>query len=265
MTGQTLQMHFGTKRQRRRREIFDGGFTDSWRDLCEQRLDWWQVLSDDERARLESVALALIARADWEPASGFEITEEMQVLISAQAALLTVNLPYDDPYRDVRALIVHPTTAVMHGEHTQVDGIYSDDPTPILGEAVLHGPVLVSWDEVQADVHHAGDGRNVVFHEFAHKLDMLNGDADGLPPMAPALAERWVPLCTSVYDAVAEGRAGHVLDAYAGVNPAEFFAVVTEAFFDDPHELAHHHADLYECFADYYGQDPATWFEPSAP
>lgn len=255
-------MHFGTKRHRRRRELLDAGFTDPWRALCEQRLDWWQVLTDDECRRLERVALGLIANADWEPANGFAVTEEMQVLIAAQAALLTVNLPYEDPYHDVRAVIVHPTTAVMHGEHTQVDGIFSDDPTPILGEAVLHGPVLVAWDEVQDDVHHAGDGRNVVFHEFAHKLDMLDGETDGVPPMDQDLAARWIPACTAVYEAVVEGRAGDALDDYAGVNPGEFFAVATETFFDDPHGLAHEHPELYACFVEFYGQDPATWFEP---
>ncbi len=253
-------MLFGTKRRRRRREIFDAGFRDDWRDLCRGRFDWWDVLDDGERERVELVALGLVATAEWEPAQGFTITEEMQVLIAAQAGLITSNLPYEDPYRDVRAVIVHPTTAIMHGEHSQVDGVYSDDPTPILGEAVLHGPVLVAWDEVQDDVHHAGDGRNVVYHEFAHKLDMLDGVTDGTPPMSAELAERWVPVCTEVYEAVVEGRAGHVLDDYAGVNPSEFFAVATEAFFDDPVPLRREHPDLYGCFVDFYGHDPATWF-----
>ncbi len=252
-------MLFGTRRHRRRRELLDAGFTDEWRRLCQQRLDWWTELADDERDRLEMVALGLVAEADWEPANGFTITEDMQVLIAAQAALLTVNLPFDDPYRDVHAIIVHPTTAVMHGEHSQVDGVYSDDPTPILGQAELHGPVLVAWDEVQDDVAHHGDGHNVVYHEFAHKLDMLDGVTDGTPPMSRELAERWVPVCTEVYEAVVEGRAGEVLDDYAGVNPAEFFAVATEAFFDDAEGLEHEHPELYDCFREFYGQDPAAW------
>ncbi len=251
-------MLFGTRR-RRRRELFDAGFTDEWVALCRKHLDWWDELTDGELDRLQAVALGLVANSDWEPANGFTITEEMQVLIAVQAALLTVNLPYDDPYRDVGAIIVHPTTAVMHGEHSQVDGIFSDDPTPILGEAMLHGPVLVAWDEVDDDVVHHGDGRNVVYHEFAHKLDMLDGVTDGTPPMSAELAERWIPVCTETYEAVAQGRAGHVIDDYAGVNPSEFFAVVTEVFFDDARALRHEHPDLYGCFRDFYGQDPARW------
>ncbi|MBS1836629.1 MAG: zinc-dependent peptidase, partial [Actinobacteria bacterium] len=183
-------MLFRTKRRRRRRELFDAGFTDAWRELCAARFAWWDDLGAGERNRLEAVALGLIAGADWEPANGFTLTEEMQVLIAVQAALLAANLPYEDPYQDVHAIVVHPTTVVLRGEHSQVDGLVSDDPMPILGQAEYHGPVLVAWDEVADDVVHHGDGRNVVFHEFAHKLDMLDGTVDGTPPMGPELAGR---------------------------------------------------------------------------
>lgn len=252
-------MRFGTRRQRRRRDLLDGGFRDTWRELCAVRFAWWADLADGERERVEAVALGLIAEADWEATNGFAVVEEMQVLVAAQAGLLTANLPFEDPYQDVHAIVVSPTTVVLHGEHSQVGGLVSDTPMPVLGQAEYHGPVLVAWDEVADDVVHHGDGRNVVFHEFAHKLEMLDGVTDGTPPMDAELAQRWVPVCTSVYEAVVEGRAGHVLDDYAGVNPAEFFAVGTEAFFDDPVGLRREHPDLYTCFADFYRQDPATW------
>lgn len=253
-------MHFGTKRHRRRRELLDAGFTDDWRELCATRLDWWPDLDADTRSRLEAVALDLIAGVDWEPANGFAVTEAMQVLISVQAGLLVANVAIEDPYRDVHAVIVHPTTVVLHGEHSQVDGVVSDDPTPVLGQAEYHGPVLVAWDEVEDDVHHHGDGRNVVYHEFAHKLDMLDGTLDGTPPLTSAeLAQRWIDVCTRVFRAVEVGEAGEVLDDYAGVNPAEFFAVATEAFLDDPVGLRDEHPDLYAVLSEFYGHDPASW------
>lgn len=227
--------------------------------MCAARFVWWADLTADERARLEGTALGLIANADWEPANHFEITEEMHVVIAVQAALLVVNLPFDDPYADVHAIVVHPSTVVMHGEHSQVPGVVSDDPMPVLGQAEYHGPVLIAWDEVIADVVHHGDGRNVVFHEFAHKLDMLDGTTDGTPPMDAELGRRWVEVCTRVYESVVVGEGGDVLDEYAGVNPAEFFAVATEAFFDDPIGVRHEHPDLYRCFAEFYHQDPASW------
>lgn len=253
-------MIFGTRRRRRRRELYDAGFTDDWRQLCRDRLDWWAVLAPDERERVELVALGLIARADWEPANGFEVTEDMQVLIAAQAALLTANLPYEDPYRDVHAVIVHPTTTIMHGEHSQVDGIYSDDPTPVLGEAMMHGPLLVAWDEVQDDVHHAGDGRNVVFHEFAHKLDMLNGPPDGLPPLHEGMnRQAWIDAFEPAYAdfcaRVDDGEATHI-DPYAAEHPAEFFAVTSEVFFEAPDLLHREYPAVYEQLRQFYRQDP---------
>ena len=98
-----------------------------------------------------------------------------------------------------------------------------------------------------------------MFHEFAHRLDMLDGEADGTPPMADVeQSQRWVEVCTRVYEQVVEGRGGTVLRSYAGVNPAEFFAVATEAFFDAPVELRRQQPDLYEVLGGYYHQDPAA-------
>lgn len=250
-------MRFETRRHRARRELIEGGFGDDRRALCGRRFRWWRGLTGPERERLEAVALTLEADVSWEPARGFEVTDEMKVTISAQAALLVLGLP-DGMFRDVHTVIVHPTTLVLEGEHSQVEGIVSDDPMPVLGEAHDHGPVLLAWDEVLADARHAGDGRNVVLHEFAHKLDMLDGTVDGTPPLgSPDRYERWIEVCTEVYTEVVEGNGPAVLDPYAGVNPGEFFAVATEAFFDAPGELLDQRADLYRVLADFYGQDPA--------
>ena len=240
-----------------RRQQLAAGFTDDWRSLCARRFGWWEPLTADERDRLERLALGLVVDADWEAARDFEITDEMRVTIAVQASRLVLELP-DDPYRDVHAIVVHPTTLVLTGEHSQVEGLMSDGPMPVLGEASFNGPVLVAWDQVLDDARHPGTGRNVVFHEFAHKLDMLDGTTDGTPPLdTQEQFDRWVEVCTRVYEEVVEGRGGEVLDPYAGVNAAEFFAVATEAFFDDPRGLRHEHADLYGCLADFYRQDPA--------
>lgn len=251
-------MLFETRRHRVRRERLASGFTDEWRAVCARRFRWWPRLSDDERNRLESIALGLIVDKDWEAARDFEVTDEMTVVIAVQAALLVIGLPDVDPYRGVHAIIVHPTTLVLTGEHSQVEGLVSDEPMPILGQAEYNGPVLVAWDQVLDDARHTGNGHNVVLHEFAHKLDMLDGTTDGTPPLADQEQfDRWVRVCTAVYEQVAAGRGGHALSSYAGVNPAEFFAVATEVFFDDPHGLRSEHRDLYQCLADFYRQDPA--------
>lgn len=251
-------MRFETRRHRDRRELFEAGFRPEWRELLDARVPLWRRLDDEERSRLEVLALQLIADVHWEAANGFDITDEIKVMISSEACVLILGLP-DDSFRGVHTVLVHPTTVVLTGEHSQVAGIVSDGPMPILGQAELHGPVTIVWDAVKDEARHPGSGHNVVFHEFAHRLDMLDGAADGTPPMGSVeQSERWVEACTRVYGQVVEGRGGTALRSYAGVNPAEFFAVATEAFFDDPLALRHQQPDLYEVFADYYRQDPAA-------
>jgi Mlc titration factor MtfA (ptsG expression regulator) len=251
-------MLFETRRHRMRRERLDAGFLPEWRDLVATKLRWWATLTPAEQERLESLALAIVADKAWEAAQGFELRDEIMVLIAVQAALLILELP-DDSYRDVHSIIVHPTTLVLTGEHSQVQGVVSDDPMPILGQAVYNGPVVIAWDSVVDEARHPGRGHNVVVHEFAHKLDMLDGTVDGTPPLAtPDDLARWIEVCTRVYEDVAAGRGGAVLSPYAGVNPGEFFAVATETFFDNPHGLRSEHPDLYGVLGDFYRQDPAS-------
>ncbi len=247
---------FGMGRRRARKERWEAGFRPEWRDLLAQRLDHWKLLDDDERARLEWIALGLIVDKTWEAAQGFELDDEIIVTIAGQAALIAIGLP-DDCYSHVGSIIVHPTTVVRTGEHSQVSGLVSDAPMAILGEAHYGGPVIIVWDAVLKEARHPGSGHNVVFHEFAHKLDMLDGSVDGTPPLAtPEQFGRWVEVCTQVFEQVARGEAGHSLEPYASVNPAEFFAVATEVFFDNPVGLRHEHPDLYAVLSDYYRQDP---------
>jgi Mlc titration factor MtfA (ptsG expression regulator) len=239
-----------------RRERYEAGFLPEWRDLLAEKLGHWRHLDAGERERLEGLALELVAEKAWEAANGFELTDEMMVVISAQAALLILGLP-DDSYRGVHAIVVHPTTVVMTGPHSQVAGLVSDAPMPILGQAVDGGPVVLVWDTALDEARHPGRGHNVVFHEFAHKLDMLDGTVDGTPPLAdPEEYQRWVAVCTATYEQVVEGRGGHSLRPYAGVNHGEFFAVATEAFFDAPDLVHREHPDLYEVLRAFYRQDP---------
>ena len=249
---------FETRHHRERRHRLEAGCQPAWRDLLATRMRTWRQLDDAERERLELLALQLLVELHWEAAHGFELSEDIEVTIAADAALLLLGLP-DDSFARVHTVLVHPTTVVLSGEHSQVAGIVSDGPMPILGQADLHGPVLIVWDAVLEEARHPGSGHNVVFHEFAHRLDMLTGDADGTPPMSGTeQAEQWVRVCTDVYQRVVEGRGGTVLRSYAGVNPAEFFAVASEAFFDAPVPLRHEHPDLYEVMMGFYGQDPAA-------
>jgi Mlc titration factor MtfA (ptsG expression regulator) len=165
-----------------------------------------------------------------------------------------------DYYREVSAIVVYPTTIVSRGTYAgPVVGTVTDDVFPVLGQAHdRRGPVLLAWDEVLESSHHPGHARNVVFHEFAHKIDMLDDLVDGTPPLEfKEQLARWVEVCTRAYTALREGEPVPPLDPYGGTSVAEFFAVATEAFFDAPVKLEQHQPDLYEIFRGFYKQDAA--------
>jgi MtfA peptidase len=230
-----------------------------WEATAETTLPHFDALDADERADLGSIIGLLLGRKRWEASKGFHLTDEMRLVIAAQAALLALGLDADC-YHEVRAIIVHPSTRVLRGPRpTGVSRVVVDGPFPVVGQAHgRRGPVILAWDAVRRDLRRPDGGHNVVFHEFAHKLDMLDGMLDGTPPLPDrATLERWVAVCTAEYEALRDGAAGPLLRAYAGTNPGEFFAVATEVFFVRPVELEAEKPDLYEVLSGFYRQDPA--------
>ena len=202
----------------------------------------------------------LLRHKRWEAAAGFALTDEIRIVIAAQAALLILGLDIAC-YRDVQAIIVHPTTITLTGVHPgPAEGVFTDSPLPLLGQANdRRGPVIIAWDAARADARHPERGHNVVFHEFAHKLDMLDDLIDGTPPLADAAArKRWAEVCTAEYELLRSGPGDDLLSDYAAVDPAEFFAVATEVFFDLPGELRAAKPALYSVLRDFYRQDPAA-------
>jgi Mlc titration factor MtfA (ptsG expression regulator) len=123
---------------------------------------------------------------------------------------------------------------------------------------MLHGPLLIAWDSAKRSAARANTGYNVIYHEFAHKIDMADGSADGLPPMAKAQRDRWEEVCRREYEALRDGTNDEpFLNTYGAVNPAEFFAVATEFFFDRPTDMQTRERDLYQVLSEFYNQDPA--------
>ena len=237
----------------RRRKALSEPFPDEWRTLLASEMAHWQMLDEAERARLEDLIRLILLDKLWEATDGFELTEEIRVVISAMAGLLILGLDYDD-YHDVTSIIVGPSTMVdawtYHEKH----------PLRVLGETpVARGPVLVAWDEAQRNARHPERGYNVVYHEFAHKLDSLDDVADGAPPHDSADAfQHWVDVCAAEFRQLQEGHGHELIDPYAATNAAEFFAVVTEVFFDRPIDLEREKSELYGVLRDFYRQDPAA-------
>jgi Mlc titration factor MtfA (ptsG expression regulator) len=235
------------------------GLPEDAEHTIERELAHWAVLDDAERARLLELTDWILRRKHWEAAGGFELTDTIRLVIAVQAALLILGLT-PDHYRLVSSVIVYPSTAITTGERAgPVPGTRTDEPLAIHGLAQdRRGPVLVAWDQAQESARHPERGHNVVIHEFAHKLDMLDGIVDGTPPITDAAMKPWVTICTEVFDDLRAGRARPPLRPYGATNPAEFFAVVTETFFDRPIDLRLTHPELYEQLQRYYDQDPAS-------
>jgi len=230
------------------------------RDLLPRWLAAWARLSQDERERMVSDTVELAGALRWEPANGFAITDDMKVAIAGHAALLTLGL--EDgvaSYRDVSSVIVHPSTIRRTGPRQAGGGLVTDRTTSLIGEAHHRGPVLVSWSSARHQSRHPRVGENVILHEFAHRLDMLDGLVDGTPVLPDEeTTDRWVDVSTEIYDRLRAGEEHPVLRDYAATDPGEFFAVATESFFVSAEALREHEPQLYELFVEYFGQDPAS-------
>jgi Mlc titration factor MtfA (ptsG expression regulator) len=254
-------------RWRRRRRTGAAVWTmpHDWQVILHARFSQWRELDVAERTRLHDLVVRFMRQTRWEAARGGSLDDEMRLLIAAQACLLLLGLDRDD-FTGITSVIVHQRPVVLRGDRAHdVPGVRVSGPQTLLGQANYRGPVLLSWPSVASGARFPERGHNVVFHEFAHQLDMLDGTVDGTPPLDdPEALARWVTVCTAAYSAVRAGIGSPVLRDYAGVNPGEFFAVATEVFFCRPLELRTHEPALYDEMAGFYGQDPASRAERAA-
>ncbi len=214
-------------------------------------------LDDNEKQRLRDLCILLLHEKQFSAAGQFELDDEMKLGIAIQACILILNLDIDD-YRNWVEIIVYPDEFVPRHEYRNEHGIVETDHRAFSGQAWLRGPVILSWANVES-AWTGGEG-NVVIHEFAHKLDMLNGDADGYPRLHSGMnRQQWSHVFTQAYaDLCRNVRAGELteINPYACESPAEFFAVVSETFFEQPDMLARIYPKVYEQLTMYYRQDP---------
>ena len=247
--------------RRRRRRILQEPFPDAWRAHLDANMAHFRHLEPSEAERLCQLVQVFVAEKHWEGCGGLELTDEIRVTIAGQACLLVLGLDHVF-YRDVETILVYPSTVVPKRAEEPMFAlpVVVRDVVPVIGEAHRRGPVVLTWDAVRRGGRHPERGHNVVYHEFAHKLDMLNGAVDGVPPLSRKEYKRWVEVCQREYDALREQFEAGVetfLDPYGRTNPGEFFAVATEYFFDKALEMAQKHAALYDVLRAFYRQDTA--------
>ena len=249
-------------RERRRKKLTMTPFPSSWEEILRNNVAHYCMLDDSECAKLHALIQVFVAEKYWEGAGGLEIDDEIRITISAQACLLILNLPHNY-YKNVQSIIVYPSTVVPpKRKQGFFENVMAPENVeqPILGQAFIKGPVIIIWDAALHGGRHPELGHNVIYHEFAHKLDMLDGAADGTPPLRDRSEyKEWITVCTHEFfrlkhDA-AKGKKSF-LSSYGATNEAEFFAVATEQFFDKPRLLINQSPDLYRVLQEYYRQDP---------
>lgn len=244
------------KSLRRRRRNGDVS-RQQWRNVTREHLRQWHGLDEKERARLEERAFRLLDK-HWEAARGFTVDDAMRITIASHAALLVLGWD-EDLYRNVTAVVVHPRSMVLRQERPGPSrGVVTRSPFVAHGHTSWTGPVFLAWSDVQRSLHDAQRTTNVILHEFAHKIDALNGTLDGTPPLTEAQLQRWVDVCSEELEALRRGTGTPVLRSYAATNPSEFFAVATEAFFGQPQLLQEAHPQLYDVLRGFYRQDTAA-------
>lgn len=217
----------------------------------------FEGLAKDERARLHELAILLLADKTFNGAGGLEMDDAMATVIAAFAVLPVMNLG-DDWYKGWREIVVYPGEYVYDGEQMDAAGVVHRVHHVRSGEAMRGGPMVLSWQ----DVERCGQGRgfNVVIHEFAHKLDMNNGHANGRPPLHRGMSpDAWAHDFQSAYDDIrsrVDSGMATPINPYAAENPAEFFAVLSEYFFEAPGVLRQVYPAVYGQLMQFYRQDP---------
>jgi Mlc titration factor MtfA (ptsG expression regulator) len=244
-------------------------FPSHWSRILEDGFTLYARLPDGDRKELQGHIQVFLAEKRFEGCGGLEITEEMRVCIAAQACLLLLHRE-KDYYRSLRSILVYPSTYFAQATRHVGSGVMEERQDRRLGEAWDSGAVMLAWDAVHAGTANPGDGHNVMFHEFAHQLDFEDGRADGAPVLTAEVPwyrrrsryKAWARVLSGEYEKlranIEEGKPT-IIDEYGATNPAEFFAVATEAFFERPRALQELHPELYEELKRFYRQDPLGW------
>lgn len=248
---------------RRHQQIAATAFPTAWRKMLRSHLPFYRYLPSDIQLRLKKLIQLFLAEKQFIGCDGLVVTEQMRLQIAAQACLLMVNRT-GPLYPSLQSILIYPSAFAVKQAQTNAMGVVSESIQVRLGESWQQGKVILSWLDSQKGAASFDDGQNVVIHEFAHQLDQENGGANGAPRLPTTQAYRdWSQVFTQEFELLQRQLASGqqpLFDPYAATNPAEFFAVSTELFFEKPQQLQAQHRALYQQLQRYYQLDPAQWF-----
>ena len=249
------------RRYRRRRVLRTAALPDAlWHDAC-AALPFLAGYTVEELARLRDLVVLFLDAKSIVGAQGHAVTPLQRTIIAIQACVLVLNLDLA-LYDGFENVVVYPGEFVPGFEYEDEYGVVHRRDEALAGEAMQRGPVVLSWPDVEASADWDESQMNLVIHEFAHQIDMADGDANGCPPLADEKTrDHWHRTMRAAYDDFAarvDAGEDTAIDPYAAEHPGEFFAVLSEVFFAEPLLLRDEYRDVYAAFVRFYRQDPAT-------
>jgi Mlc titration factor MtfA (ptsG expression regulator) len=251
----------------RRRAWASRPFPQAWRTILRRRVPLYRQLPADLQQQLRRRILVFLAEKPFLGCAGLDVTDEMRVTIAAQACLLRLNRD-GALFPELKQILVYPGAFLVDRVHASPGGVLREERHALAGESWSQGQVILSWQDVVNGSRVVDDGHTVVLHEFAHQLDQETGSANGAPRLGSRAAHaRWAQVMGPEFAALqARIRAreaapvpADLISDYGATNEAEFFAVVTEVFYEQADALAQRHPALFGLLRDYYRVDPRTW------
>jgi len=251
-------------RSSKRKRLLSQSFPPEWEEILNRNMALYRYLPDPLKKELQGHINVFLGEKTFEGCGGLEITDEIKVTIAAQACILLLNRIKPTYYPTLYSILLYPSAYVA--KKVTVSGMqHTEEMTVRGGESWTRGEVVLAWDFVRKAAIDLTFGHNVVLHEFAHQLDQEDGSANGAPILGKSTSYKtWARVLSREYAGLRQNTLSgrrDTMDAYGATNPAEFFAVATETFFERPKQMRLIHPELYEELRSYYGLDPLKWFE----
>lgn len=248
----------------KRRWITGKSFPESWQDILEKEVPYYHKLSDHYREILKKRMLVFLDEKLFEGCGGLQMTERIKVIISAYACVLLLE-EVSDYYPDLQSILVYPDDYIAPIHEEDEAGIVTTGTEARKGESWNIGSIVLSWSDIEENIYNENDKQNLIFHEFAHQLDQRYGLTAGITLEGKVTQQNeWNDILAASFKELRRKgklKTSSFLDEYGATEPAEFFSVATEAYFEDCYRLKQGYPDLYQQLYSFYGVDPESFKE----
>ncbi len=249
-------------REHKRDKVKQTPFKKEWRKIIQQRMPYFRQMPADLQLQLKQHIQVFLSEKEFIGCNGVKITDEIKITIAAQACLLLLNRK-TNYYPKLKIILVYPRAFVKEQQQQGADGVQYTQRVALAGESWGFGKVVLSWQDTIEGADIPNDGRNVVIHEFAHQLDQENGKANGAPTLGKHQSYKcWSTIFSEQFEHLRKQASAGIpslFDYYGATEPAEFFAVTSEVFFERAKQFNHEYPELYKQLTQYYQVDPIHW------